>query len=114
MLAGDPPDNVRQKLLKWGVSDYAAVFVRASGWNSVFPEPPKFDLLTDHFLGSYHHYGDARFGCFMEFEPFRKISTANFRSELYASGKYPRLARTTMGRLVVSCPALRASFVGQA
>jgi len=96
-LTGNPPDNVREKLLSWGVADYAAVFARAIGLNSIFTEPPKFDLLTAQFLSSYHHYGDALFRCFMELQPFRKISTANFRFDLYASGEYSRLLEQQWG-----------------
>jgi hypothetical protein len=91
LLTGNPPDSVREKLLAWGVTDYAAVFARAIGLNSIFTEPPKFDLLTGQFLASYHHYGDALFQCFMELQPFLKISAANFRFNLYASAEYSRL-----------------------
>jgi hypothetical protein len=91
LLTGNPPDRVREKLLAWGVTDYAAVFARAIGLNSIFTEPPKFDLLTGQFLASYHHYGDALFQCFMELQPFLKISDANFRFDLYASAEYSRL-----------------------
>ena len=58
--------------------------------NSILAEPPKFDLLTAHFLGSYHHYGDALFRCFMELRPFRQTLAAHFHFELYASGEYSR------------------------
>lgn len=97
LLTGNPPDHVREKLLSWGVADYAAVFARAIGMNSIFTEPPKFDLLTAHFLTSYHHYGDALFRCFMELQPFRKISADNFRFDLYASGEYSRMLEQQWG-----------------
>src|SRR5580700_5734791 len=29
LLAGNPPDHVREKLIRWGVNDYPAVFARA-------------------------------------------------------------------------------------
>jgi hypothetical protein len=97
LLTGSPPDNVREKLLSWGVADYASVFARAIGLNSIFTEPPKFDLMAAHFLGSYHHYGDALFRCFMELRPFLKISAENFRFDLYASGEYSRLLEQQWG-----------------
>lgn len=31
LLTGNPPDNVREKLLSWGVADYASVFASAIG-----------------------------------------------------------------------------------
>jgi hypothetical protein len=97
LLTGNPPGNVREKLLSWGVTDYSAVFARAIGLNSIFTEPPKFDLLTAAFLASYHHYGDALFRCFMELQPFRNISHENFRFDLYASGEYSRLLEQQWG-----------------
>jgi hypothetical protein len=97
LLTGNPPENVREKLLSWGVTDYAAVFARAVGLNSIFTEPPKFDLLTAQFLSSYHHYADALFRCFMELQPFGKISTLNFRFDLYASGEYTQLLEQQWG-----------------
>ena len=89
---------MREKLLSWGLADYPAA--RAIGLNSIFAEPPRFDLLAAHFLGSYHHYGDALFRCFMELQPFLKISAENVRLDLYASGEYSHPARTTVGRTV--------------
>jgi len=97
LLTGNPPDNVKEKLLSWGVADYASVFARAIGLNSIFTQPPKFDLLTAHFLGSYHHYGDGLFRCFMELQPFLKISAESFRFDLYASGEYSRLLEQQWG-----------------
>jgi hypothetical protein len=97
LLTGAPPENVKEKLISWGVADYGTLFARAIGLNSIFTEPPKIDLLTAHFLGSYHHYGDALFRCFMELQPFPKISAANFRFDLYASGEYSRLLEQQWG-----------------
>jgi hypothetical protein len=97
LLTVDPPDHVREKLLSWGVADYPTVFARAIGINSIFTEPPKFDLLTAHFFASYHQYGDALFRCFMELRRFQKISAANFRFDLYASGEYSRLLEQQWG-----------------
>ena len=97
LLTGNPPDNIREKLLSWGVADYSAVFARAIGLNSIFTEPPKFDLLAAAFLASYHHYGDALFRCFMELQPSLKISADNFHFDLYASGEYSRLLEQQWG-----------------
>jgi hypothetical protein len=91
LLIDSPPENVRTKLVAWGVTDYAAVFARGVGLNSVFTEPPRFESLTAQFLCSYHHYADALFRCYMQLQPHRKIGHGNFRFDLYASGEYSRL-----------------------
>ena len=98
LLTGDPPENVREKPVSWGIADSVTVFARAFGLNSIFTEAPKFDLLTSHFPGSsYRHYGDALFRCFMELQPFRKTSAANFHFELYPSGEYSGLLEQQWG-----------------
>ena len=91
LVTGSAPENVRSKLVAWGVADYASVFARGIGLNSVFTEPPRFASLTAQFLCSYHHYADALFACYMQLQPHRKLASANFHFELYASGEYSRL-----------------------
>lgn len=103
LLTGDPPANVMEKLVSWGVADYVTVFARAIGFNSIFTEPPQYDLLTSHFLGSYHHHGDARFRCCMELQPFRKTSDANFHFELTLPANAPACSNNsgaTRGRAI--------------
>src|ERR1035438_2887557 len=39
LLAGAPPQPVKEKLIGWGVADYASVFARAIGLNAVFSQP---------------------------------------------------------------------------
>jgi hypothetical protein len=97
LVTGDPPERVRTKLLAWGVTDYAAVFARGIGLNSMFAEPPRFDSLSAQFLCGYHQYADALFRCYMQFEPYRKIAHSNFHFELYASGEYSRLLEEQWG-----------------
>ena len=91
LLTQDSPEKVRSKLLAWGVADYASVFARGIGLNSMFTEPPRFDLLTGQFLSSYHHYGDALFRCYMELQPHCHVTHVNFCFDLYASGEYSRM-----------------------
>lgn len=91
LLTQDSPEKVRSKLLAWGVADYPSVFARGIGLNSMFTEPPRFDLLTGQFLSSYHHYGDALFRCYMELQTHCHITHANFCFDLYASGEYSRM-----------------------
>jgi hypothetical protein len=98
LVTENPPENIRSKLIAWGVADYASVFARGIGLNSMFTEPPRFDLLTGQFLCSYHHYADAMFRCYMDLQPYRKLVTNNFRFELYASGEYSRMLEEQWGR----------------
>ena len=97
-LTGCPPDNVREKLIRWGVVDYASIFSRAIGLNAVFAEPPEFAQMTEEFLRNYHRYADNLYQCYMESDPHRTVSSKNFQFELYASGEYSRMLETEWGR----------------
>jgi hypothetical protein len=91
LVTASPPQEVREKLTRWGVTDYLAIFTRAIGFNAMFGEPPPLEILSKDFLMNYHHYGDLLFKGFMEAEPHSAITTANFRFQLYASGEYSRM-----------------------
>jgi hypothetical protein len=91
LLAGQPPDSVKAKLGKWGVADYSAIFSRAIGINALFLDPPAMTLLSEEFLRNYHRYADSLFRCYMESEPHRILTPAQFPFELYASGEYSSL-----------------------
>ena len=90
-LARHPPQNVREKLLRWGVADYEAVFARAIGLNSIFTEPPPIDGLAEDFIRSYHRHADLMYQAFMEAETHQVAPAKNFHFELYASGEYAKL-----------------------
>jgi hypothetical protein len=90
-LLGCPPVNVREKLIRWGVHDYQAVFARAVGLNTLFAEPPSFLILAEDFIRNYHRASDLLFQAFMEVEPHRVLAAKNFRFELYASGEYANM-----------------------
>ena len=98
LLAADPPENVRQKLMNWGVADYGAIFSRAIGLNAMFAEPPTFDRLSPEFLRNYHRYADALYLCYLDLQPHRTIGRQNFRFEIYASGEYSRLLESEWSR----------------
>jgi hypothetical protein len=100
LLTGDPPENVREKPDSWGIADSATVFARAFGLNSIFTEAPKFDLLTAHFPGSYHHWGDALFRCFMGTAAFPENLGRQFPLRTLPFRRILRPARTTVGRPV--------------
>jgi hypothetical protein len=91
MLASNPPEPAKEKLVSWGVLDYTSIFSRSLGLHSVFTEPPLLRQLGEEFLERYHIFADALFRCYLELEPYRAISPANFRFALYASGEYARL-----------------------
>ena len=91
LLTGGPPPSVKEKLIRWGVADHCAIFSRAIGLHALFAEPPPFDGLSSGFLQNYHRYSDALFRSFMESQPHRIISAANFRFEIYASGEYTKM-----------------------
>ena len=91
MLTADPPEAVKEKLVRWGVADHVSIFTRAIGLNAMFIQPPAFDILAEEFLRNYHHYADFLYRCYMDSEPHRTVASANFHFELYASGEYSRL-----------------------
>ncbi len=91
LLTKDPPEQVRQKLVGWGVADYASIFSRAIGMNAVFVQPPTFEMLNEDFLQNYHRYPDFLYRCYMESEPYQSLPAANFQFGLYASAEYSRM-----------------------
>ena len=91
LLAANPPEPVREKLVRWGVADYLAIFARAIALNTVFQQPPALDDLSEEFLRNYHRYADALFRCYMESHTCPPATPGRFRFELFASGEYSRL-----------------------
>jgi hypothetical protein len=94
LLTNDPPEAVREKLVRWGVVDYLSIFSRAIGMNAVFVEPPAMETLNEEFLRTYHRYPDFLYRCYMESEAHESLPSANFRFALYASGEYSRMLET--------------------
>ena len=97
LLTKDPPEAVKEKLVRWGVADYVSIFSRAIGMNAVFVSPPPFEILNEDFLRNYHRYPDFLYRCYMESETYQTLPTANFRFALYASGEYSRMLETEWG-----------------
>jgi hypothetical protein len=91
LLIDDPPPMVKEKLVKWGVADYKAIFSRAIGLNMVFAEAPERTSLTEDFIRHYYRYADQMFECGRSMHSFTIIRTANFDFDLYASGEYSRM-----------------------
>jgi hypothetical protein len=97
LLACDPPPNVKEKLIRWGVGDYPAIFARAIGLNAAFAAPPALDSLTEEFLRNYHRYADGLYRAYMATEAHGALAPANFRFEIYASGEYSRMLESEWG-----------------
>jgi hypothetical protein len=91
LLIADPPQSVKEKLVRWGVVDYASIFSRAIGLNAMFIQPPAFDTLAEEFLRNYHHYADSLCQCYLDSQPHGTVASANFHFDLYASGEYSRM-----------------------
>jgi hypothetical protein len=91
LLTEGPPDRVKEKLQRWGVVDYSAIFSRALALNALFVVPPAFDTLSEEFLHHGNRFADQLFRCYLELEPHRVLAAANFDFELYASGEYVKL-----------------------
>jgi hypothetical protein len=97
LLTSNPPPNVREKLVQWGVADHRSIFSRAIGIYSLFAEPPALTAVKPDFLRNYHRFADALYRCYMESEQYRSLPAENFRFDLYASGEYSRLLESEWG-----------------
>ncbi len=91
LLVEAPPENVANKLEKWGVTDRRAVFSRAIGVHSLFEMPPARDDLSPVFLHNYHRFADHAYICFQHLRPFRQLDSKTCAFEIYASEEYARL-----------------------
>lgn len=91
LLTSGTPAEVKEKLKHWGVADYASIFCRAIGLNTLFTAPPAFASLAEEFLRNYHRYADSLYRCYMELEPYRELDAGRFQFALYASGEYSRM-----------------------
>jgi hypothetical protein len=97
LLTAHTPRTVQEKLARWGVADYQAIFSRAIALDAMFAEPPVVGSLSAEFLRGYHHYADAVYRCYLELQPHPVITAANFQFELYASGEYSQMLEAEWG-----------------
>ncbi|MBM3725743.1 MAG: hypothetical protein FJW40_10015 [Acidobacteria bacterium] len=102
LLVEDPPAQVREKLKKWGVSDYKSIFSRALGLNAVFGEAPERHDLSDEFIRHYYRYADQLFACRQMLWTFSDIKSHHFEFEIFASGEYSRILEREWGGEAVS------------
>ena len=91
LLVETPPEEVKQKLVRWGVADYKAIFSRALGLNVVFEKVPENEVLTADFIRNYYRYADWLFAAYQKAEEYTKVNPEHFNFQLFASGEYSRL-----------------------
>jgi len=91
LLVEAPPVTVCEKLNKWGVGDYKAIFSRALGLNAIFSSAPDFESLSPDFIRYYYRFADQLYTCRQSLDNFVILPPENFIFELYASGEYSRL-----------------------
>jgi hypothetical protein len=90
LIVEEPPEAVRTKLEKWGVTDRRAVFSRAIGINSLFNNPPSLDALSPLLLRHYHRFADYAYICYQHLRPFLPLDPKQYQFDLYASEEYAR------------------------
>lgn len=90
-LVNRPPKPVKDKLRRWGVADYKAIFSRAIGIRSIFAEVPEPEQLNPHFIRHYYRYADQMFLCRLHSATYAEINPEQFDFELYASAEYTRI-----------------------
>jgi hypothetical protein len=91
LLINDAPGPVREKLSRWGVLDYKAIFSRAIGMYTVFADAPTAHQLGPEFVRNYFRFADQLYACRKSLVAYTDITAANFDFELYASGEYSRM-----------------------
>jgi hypothetical protein len=85
-----PPDSVKEKLERWGVTDRRAIFSRAIGIHSILADPPPPQCLSPVFLKNYHRYADHAYICYQHSQAFLPIDRDSFHFEIYASEEYAK------------------------
>lgn len=91
LLIKDTPPGVREKLRKWGVADFQAIFTRAVGLNTIFAVVPEKEQIAAEFTRNYYRYVDQVFTCSSHQIEFPIMKADQFVFELYASGEYSRM-----------------------
>lgn len=91
MLVHNPPPAVEEKLRKWQVGDFRAIFSRALGLNAILAEVPPREMLTDDFIRNYYRYADQMFQCRQSQTTFASIADFALDFDIFASGEYSRM-----------------------
>lgn len=90
LVVESPPEPVKDKLVKWGVTDRKSIFARAIGLHSIFEDPPPVENFTLSYLENYHRYADYAYICHQHLRPFLTLKPADHWFEIYASEEYAR------------------------
>lgn len=91
LLIEQTPQEMREKLIRWGVADYKAIFSRALGLNAVFLNVPSLETVSAGFIRYYYRYADQLYQARQNLEPVKTLPVGAFRFELCASGEYSKL-----------------------
>ncbi len=91
LLIQDTPPAVADKLKRWGVADYQAIFRRGIGLNILFLTAPDRATLSNEFIRNYYRYADQLFHSFQTQTPYVQLDAARFQFDLYSSGEYSRM-----------------------
>jgi len=91
LLIEQTPQEMREKLTRWGVADYKAIFSRALGLNAVFLGVPTLETVSPGFIRHYYRYADQLFQARLNLEATKSLPPEAFRFELFASGEYSKL-----------------------
>lgn len=94
MLIEQTPQEMREKLIRWGVADYKAIFSRALGLNAVFLNVPSLETVSAGFIRHYYRYADQLYQARQNLEPIKSLRADAFRFELFASGEYSKMLET--------------------
>jgi len=96
-LVHHTPAAVQEKLRKWGVNDYRAIFSRGIALNAMFADAPGNTRLAGEFVRNYHRYADQTFNCYQSQCEWTAINPARCDFELFASGEYSRMLEESWG-----------------
>jgi hypothetical protein len=94
LLVEQTPQEMREKLIRWGVADYRAIFSRALGLNGIFATVPTLETVNPGFIRHYYRYADQLYQARLNLEPVKSLAAGQFRFELFASGEYSKLLET--------------------
>ncbi len=91
LLIQHTPPEVVEKLKKWSVNDFKAIFSRGLGLNSMFADVPARAGLSDEFVRSYFRYADQLFFAWQSTAVYTQLNPAQYRFDLYSSGEYSKI-----------------------
>lgn len=91
LLIQNTPDHIREKLQKWGVADFRALFSRGLGLNTIWAEVPERTSLSEEFVRNYYRYTDQLFTSYQSQTTYAQLNIAHFQFDLYSSGEYSRM-----------------------